>query len=628
MLQAIRTRAGGIIAKVLFGLLIISFGSWGIYTRSDYFQGHSPDTVIATVGSRSIRAEELQQALQPALERLRTQLGTAIDPQQVKQLGILDSLLDQLINRALLDQETERLGIEVSDEVVRSAIYDNPAFKGPDGRFDRGMFQQILMMNRLSEEQLVDRLRHELPRSDLLQAITVGIAVPRPVIETVYRYRAEKRLADIVAFPAASAPDPGQPGEADLTKFYEAHPDLFRAPEYRGFTVIGLAPSDVQKPGDIPEEKVKQEYQQRKEEFELPERREVQQILAPAEEKAKEAQAALAAGKDWKEVATKIAGQDPETIDLGLLKKEELPDLLGGVAFELPVDKPSEPIKSPLGWHILRVVKIEPPTTQSYEQAKPQIEDELARQEAADRLDKIANQADDALAGGAALADVAAKFGLKTATIAAADTQGRDPDGKQVQIPVAPNDALKTVFDTNQNETSRVVDTQDGSIFAVHIDKVTPPQVRPLAEVKDKAVAAWQAEQKRAAVAKEAEALAATVKPDQPLAKVAADKKLTVTPSPPLARSAEAGNPVPPALVSKLFAAKQGDVVTATDATGAYTAQLKEIQVPETMPDNVANALSEQLRGEARVDVAGEFTEALRKRYPIEIKRDALDHMF
>jgi peptidyl-prolyl cis-trans isomerase D len=628
MLQAIRTRAGSIIVKVLFALLIVSFGFWGIYTRSDYFQGHSPDTVIATVGDRSIRADELQQALQPALERLRAQLGTAIDPQQVKQLGILDSLLQQLINRALLDQETERLRLDASDEVVRSTIYDNPAFKGPDGRFDRAMFQQALMMNRLTEDQLVDRLRREIPRSDLLQAITVGITVPKPVVDEVYRYRAEKRIADIVAFPVASAPDPGQPSDADLNKFYEAHPELFRAPEYRGFTVIGLAPSDVEKPGSIPEEKVRQEYDQRKDEFELPERREVQQILAPSEEKAKEAEAALAAGKDWKEVATTVAGQDPETIDLGLLKKDELPDLLAGVAFDLPVDKPSDPIKSPLGWHILRVAKIEPPTTQTFEQAKGQIETELSLQDAVAKIDKIANQADDALGGGASIADVAAKFGLKSATIPAADSNGRDPDGKPVQIPTAPNEVLKTVFGTEQNDTSRITDTQDGSIFAVHIDKVTPPQVRPLAEVKDKAIAAWQAEQKHAEVTKEAEALAAAATPGQPLAKSAADKKLTVTTSQPLSRGAEAGNPVPPALVSKLFAAKQGDIVTATDATGAYTAQLKEIQVPETVPDNIANALSEQLRGEARVDIAGEFTEALRKRYPIDIKRDALDRMF
>ncbi|HEV8030102.1 MAG TPA: SurA N-terminal domain-containing protein [Stellaceae bacterium] len=628
MMQAIRTKAGGIIVKVLFGLLIVSFGFWGIYTRSPYYQDRSPDTVIATVGGRDIRAEELQQALQPALERLRAQLGTALDPQQVKQLGVLDSLLDQLINRALLDQETARLGLDVSDEMVRSAIYDNPAFKGADGRFDRGMFQQVLMMNRLTEDQLVERLRHEIPRSDLLQAITVGIAVPRPEVDAVYRYRAEKRIADIVAFPVASAPDPGQPSEADLSKFYDAHSDLFRAPEYRGFTVAGLGPGDVTKPGDIPEEKVRQEYEQRKDEFETPERREVQQILAPSEDKAKEAEAALAAGKDWKEVATTVAGQDPETIDLGLLKKEELPDILGSVAFELPVDKPSGPIKSPLGWHILRVTKIEPPATQTYEQAKPQIEEELARQDAADRLDKIANQADDALAGGTSLADVAAKYGLKTATIATADSNGRDPDGKPVQIPVAPNDVLKTAFGTDQNDTSRVTDTEDGSIFAVHVDKITPPQARPLADVKDKAVAAWQAEQKHAAVVKEAEALAAAATADQPLTKLAADKKLTVTTSPPLSRSAEPGSQVSPPLLAKLFAAKQGEVVTAADATGAYTAQLKEIQVPETVPDNIANALSEQLRGEARVDVAGEFTEALRKRYPVVIKRDALDRMF
>ena len=628
MLQAIRTRAGSIIVKVLFALLIVSFGFWGIYTRSDYLQGHSPETVIATVGDRNIRAEELQQALQPAMERLRSQFGGTIDQQQMKQLGVVDTLLDQLINRALLDQETARLGLEASDDIVRSAIYDNPAFKGPDGRFDRGLFNQVLTVNHLTEEQLVERIRREVPRSQLLQAITAGVTVPKPVVETVYRHRAEKRIADIVAFPVASAPDVGQPNETDLANFHDAHADLFRAPEYRGFTVAGLAAADVQKPGSIPEEKIRQEYEQRKEEYELPERREVQQILAPSEEKAKEAAAAVAAGKDWKEVATSIGGMDPETIDLGLLKKDELPDLLAGVAFELPVDKPSDPIKSPLGWHILRVVKIEPPTTQTYEQAKEQIEAELSLQEAVGRLDKIANEADDALAGGASLPDLAAKFGLKLATIPATDTNGRDPEGKPVQIPVAPNEVMKTVFGTDQGQSSRMIDTPEGAIFAVHVDKVTPPEVRPLEQVKDQAIAAWQAEQKRAAVVKEAEALAAAVKPEQPLSKAAEAKKLTVTTSPPLSRSAQAGNPVPPALVSKLFAAKQGDVVTAADQTGAYTAQLKEIQVPENAPEEVAKALTEQLRGDARVDVAGQFTEALRKRYPVEIKRDALDRMF
>ncbi len=628
MMQWIRGRAGSIIVKALFALLIISFGFWGIYTRSDYYSGHSPDTVVAAVGDRNIRAEDLQRALEPALERMRAQFGTAIDPRQVKQLGILDTLLGQLIDRSLIDQEAARLGLEVSDEGIRSSIYANPAFRGPDGRFDRQLFAQVLAMNRLSEDQLVARLRHDIPRSDLLQAITAGIAMPRPVVEALYRYRNEKRLADIVAFPAASITNVGEPSEADLGKFHEAHPDLFRAPEYRGFTIASLSPGDLEQPGEIAEDELRKEYEQRKDEFETPDRREIQQILAPSEEKAKEAEAALAAGKDWKDVATTIAEQDPETIDLGLLSRQEIPHELGDVAFELALNQASPPIKSPLGWHLLRVVKIEPAATQSFDQVKPQIAAELKRQRAADRLDKIGNQADDALAGGGALADVAAKFQLKAATVAASDDGGSDPAGKAVALPVAADEVLKAVFATNQGDTSRIMDMKDGSIFAVHVDKITPPQVRPLAEVKGQAVGAWQAEQKREAATKQAETLARAVNPGLALAKAAGDKKLTLLPAAPLSRSAAPGQTVPPALVAKLFDAKPGDVVTASDDTGAYTAQLREIQSPKTVSDAEAAGLSDQLAGEARVGIAGEFTEALRHRFPVEIQREALDRMF
>lgn len=628
MMQAIRTRAGSIVVKVLFALLIVSFGFWGIYTRSDYFQEHSPDTVIATVGDESIRAEKLQQALEPALERLRAQLGTSIDAQQVKQLGILDTLLGQLIDRSLLDQQTARLGLAVSDDTIRSAIYDNPAFRGPDGKFDRQLFAQVLAANRLSEEQLVARLRSELPRTALLQAITTGVAVPRPVVDALYRYREEKRVADIVALPVSTIGDVGTPSEEDLKKFYDKHPDLFRAPEYRSFTVASLAPADVEKPGPIGEDRLRKDYDERKDEFETPEQREIQQILSPSEAKAKEAEAALAAGKDWKEVATTIAGQDPDTIDLGLLNRKEIPHELGDVAFELPLNQPSQPIRTPLGWHILRVVKIEPAATKTFEQAKGKLEAQLKLEDAADKLDKIANQADDALASGAALADVAAKFGLKTATVAAVDEGGRDPAGKAVTLPAASEEILKTAFSTNAGDTSRITDAKDNSIFAVKVEKVTPPALKPLAEVKNIAVTAWQAEQKREAATKEAAALAAAVTPDLPLAKAASEKKLTVLPTVALSRTAAPGQTTPPALVAKLFAAKVGDVVTISDATGAYAAQLKAIQSPETVPDAAAAKLGDQLNSEARVDIAGEFTAALRKRFPVDIQRDALDRMF
>jgi peptidyl-prolyl cis-trans isomerase D len=625
MLQAIRSKAGSFVVKVLFGLLILSFGVWGI---GDIFRNHGTDTTVATVGGQSIPAEDLQNALRPVLDRLSVRFGGAVTMEQAKQLGVVDDALRQLIDRSLGDQEARRLRLDVSDEVIRDEIVANPNFRRSDGRFDRNLFGQVLAANHLTEDQFVAMLRRDVPRADLFQAVMAGAAAPPELVDTLYRYRNEKRIADIVALPAAAAADPGQPSEADLEAFYKAHPDLFRAPEYRGFTVASLTPDDLAKGIEVPEAKLKKTYDQRRDEFELPERRQVQQILTASEDKAKAAEAALGAGKDWREVATTIAGDTPDSLDLGLLKPQDLPDQLSKPVFALALDKPSEPIHTALGWHILRVVKIVPASTESFAAAKPRLEKEVAHDEAVDRVYTVANSADDALAGGAALAEVAAKFKLKTTVVAAADEGGRDPQGKPVSLPVAPAQIVKLAFATDQGQTSRVTETKDNAVFAVHVDKITTPHVKPLAEVRQQAVAAWQAERKRAAVAKKAEQLAKAIGPTTKLAALAAQKGLKATTSPPLLRNPTRDQTVPAALVARLFAAKLGGAVTLADDTGAYVAQLDKIEDARSPSATETKDLSLELTQAMQADIGAEFTEALRARFPVEIRRETLDRLF
>jgi peptidyl-prolyl cis-trans isomerase D len=625
MLQAIRSKAGSFLVKALFGLLILIFGIWGI---GDIFRTRSSDTMVATVGDHGIRADELQTAMRRALEQLSARFGSAIDLQQAKQLGLIDQTLGQLIDRSLVDQEAARLKLDISDDLIRNVITSNPSFTGPDGRFDRVLFNSLLAANHLTEDQYVALLRHDIPRNDLLHAMTAGAVAPESVVDLLYRYQNEKRTADIVSLPTAGVADVGQPSEAELKSFYEAHRDLFRAPEYRGFTLASLSPSDIAKDIEVPEAKLKEEYDQRQDELQLPERREVEQILAPSEEKAKEVETALAAGKDWREVATTIAGQAPDTIELGLLKREEMPSELADVAFELPLNKPSEPVKTRLGWHILRTVKVEPPVTQTFEQAKPQLEADLAHQDAVDRIYRVANKVDDALAGGAAIGDAAAKFGLKTAAVAAADVGGHDPEGEPVALPVSSSDVLKLAFATNEGQTSRVTETSDGAILVLRTDKVIPSEVKPLDEVKEKAIAAWQADKRREMVAKQAEELSAAVKPESKLAAIAAEKGLKAATSPPFMRRPASGDAVPPALVAKLFAAKPGEVVTVSDAAGSYVAQLADVQRSENVSQTASADLSRDLAAGQRADLSEEFTRAMRARFPVEIHREVLDKLF
>ena len=625
MLQAIRSKAGSFIVKLLFGLLILTFGIWGI---GDIFRNRGSDTAVGTVGDQSIRAEELQTALRRALEQLRTRFGSSIDLEQAKKFGLVDQTLAQLIDRSLIDQEVARLKLDVSDDVVRNAITGNPSFRGSDGKFDRSLFGAVLAANNLTEDQYVALLRHDIPRSDLVHAVTGGAVTPQPIVDLLYQYRNEKRTADIVSFPTAGGADIGQPSEEQLKSFYDQHQEMFRAPEYRSFTLASLSPSDVAKDIEIPEAKLKEEYDQRQDELQLPERREVEQILAPSEDKAKEVEAALSAGKDWREVATTIAGQNPDTIDLGLLKREEMPQALADVAFELPLNKPSDPVKTSLGWHILRVVKIEPPVVQSFEQAKPQLEADLARQEAVDRIYKVANQVDDALAGGATITDAGEKFGLKMTTVTSVDVGGHSPDEKPVALPLSPQDILKVAFATNEGQTSRVTETSDGGIFVLRTDRVIAPQVKPLDEVKEKAVAAWEADGRREAAAKQAEELAAAVTPEARLATVATEKGLKVTTPPPFDRHPSAEAAVPAALVGKLFAAKPGEVVTVSDVTGSYVAQLDEVQRPENPSQTATAGLSQELGASQQGDLAEELTQALRAQFPVAIHRDVLDRYF
>jgi peptidyl-prolyl cis-trans isomerase D len=625
MLQAIRSKAGSFVVKGLFVLLILTFGVWGI---GDIFRNRPTDTVIATVGEQSIRAEDLQEATRREIERLSARFGAAIDIQQAKKLGVVDNVLDGLIDRSLLDQEAARLRLEVSDEVIRNTTIDNPKFRTPDGQFDRALFNAVLAENHLTEDQFVTMVRRDIPQDDLRQAVMLGATAPQSMVDLLFRYRNEKRVADIVSLPVADAGDVGQPSEAELTAFYDRHQDLFRAPEYRGFALASISPSDIAQGIEIPEARLKEEFDERQDEFQLPEQREVQQILAPSEDKVKEAAAALAAGKDWNEVATQIVGQNPETIELGLLKREELPRVLADIAFELPLNTPSEPVKTPLGWHILRVVKIEPAVTQTFEQVKPKLEAQLTHDEAVDRIYKVANRVDDALAGGMTLNDAAAKFELKKTEIAAADVNGHDPEGKPIALPIPASDVLKLVFATDEEQTSRVTESPDGGIFMVQVTKVTPPAIKPLAEVKEQAVAAWQGDKRREKVAKMAEELAAAVKPDTRLAAVAAEKGLKVATSPPLSRRPGRGETTSPTLVAELFKAKPGEVVTVADGGGSYVAQLDEVQAPETPSQSAAEEVSRDLNQGIRTDLSAELRQALRARFPVEIRREAVDRLF
>lgn len=634
MLQAIRSKASSLVAKILFGLLIVTFGIWGI---GDIFRNRGADTTVATVGGRKIDVSELTLAVRQEEAQWRQMLrGQQLNAEQLKQFGIVDAALQRLINRGLVDLEIGRLRLAVSDEALNQLIRTNRAFLNEHGVFDPERYRQLVAgQHHMSTQQFEAGLRSDMMRVQLNEAIVDGVSPPAGLVDALYRSRAERRTADIVSLPPSAAGAPAAPDDAEIEAFYEQHKASFTVPELRSFTIGLLQLDDVAAQIKIPEEKLHEEYQGRIAEFHTPEQRRFQQILLTDEAKAREAAAQLAAGKDFAQVAKDVAGAAPETLDLGFFKKDELPPQLGEAAFALRQGASSEPIQDPLGWHILRVTEIKLAETQPFDAVKDKLAKEDARELAGDRIGKLANEIEDALAGGATFADVAQRFDLKQSKLENVDEAGHGPDGQAVELPQGAGAALATAFKTEAGQASQLNElgseeaaSSDG-YYLVQVDKVTPQSVKPLEQVKAQVAQLWQQQQREAALEKLAKEIVDEVKGGRKLADIAAQRKLAVFSSAPLQRTG--GDPkVPPALVAGIFGAAPGTAVFAKANDGYAVAQVKEVLAPDAAQEGkeVAQFSDRLLAPQMRDDMLQEFERALRGRYPVSIDPSAVARAF
>jgi len=623
MLQAIRSRAASLVVKILFALLILSFGVWGI---GDIFRKADRDTAVAHVGDAKIDVTELNLAVQTQMNKMRGLFGGSIDMEQARQLGIIDNALNDLIDRKLVDLEVQRLGLAVGRDTVREMIFANPAFRDPAGNFSRATYGQILAANRLTDTQYEAMLRLDIDRGNLAQAIIEGGSAPRELAQALYRSRNEKRVAETVFLPAASAGDIGTPTDADLKEYHDQHSDDFRAPEYRTFTVGILSPDDLSTGITVSEQKLKAEYQARLSQFQTSERRKLEQILVNDEAKVKEVQDQLAQGKDFLDVAKTIAGQSADAVDLGWIQRGDMPEEIAEVVFALKENEVSEPVQTPLGRHILKVTAIEDASTKSFDEVKAQLTADIARDQATDDIARTANSVDDALAAGSSFDEIAEKFKFKTATFTNVTVEGRDEKGGIVQVPPPGRDILRTAFATEQGQMSQFTESQD-IYYLVRAVKVTPATIKPLETVKDQVVAGWQRERRDELLAKQAKELAAAATEGKTLKEVAAAKNLTLGTTPPFGRTGSDALPAP--VIARLFEAKPGAIVTAQANDGYYVAQVIDTKPADPTAEPAAvESLAKQLDNSVQADLMAQFGQALRQRYTVSIDRAAVDRQF
>ena len=607
----------------LFGLLIASFAVWGI---GDIFRGSSQERAIAEIGGDPILQRDYTQALSREINRISGRLGSQLEMDQARAFGIPDQVLSQMISRALFDRKAGDLGMLVTDDQIRRLIAQQEAFKDDLGNFDRNRFVMQLQNLGMGEGEYVATIRRDIIRQQLAGAVSAAVTVPRQLVEALYGYRNERRIAQYVLVRNDSITDMAAPNEPALEAFHKEFSGQFMAPAWRAVTLVQLLAADLAAESTVTEAQLRDEFEDRFEDFVTPEKRDLEQIVFQDGAQARAAKTRLDGGASFATVAEEMTGEPP--VELGAMERDLLPAELAEAAFALAEGAVSEPVESVLGWHILRVVEVEPRQEPTFEDLREELAKDVAMEMAIDSMASIANQLDDELGGGASLEEAARALALTTRRIEAIDRQGRDLAGE----PVAelPGDRfLEVAFEIEEGRESLLTETENGDYFILRIDSVTPPQLRPLNEVRAEVTELWRSAQRAKLAREAAEVLAERVKSGNEFAVVAAEAGLMVTQTKPVNRFETAADNTPsPALASKLFQIVVGEVTTSPAAEGHLVAKLIEVVAadPYTDPDTVG-AVRESLVGSLQGDLLAQFLASMRGEYGVEIKQQALNEL-
>ena len=622
MLDAIRKRTSSIVAFGLIGLLILSFVVWGI---GDLLRVRIAD-VVAEVGDVEIPPARLGDEFQRELNRLGNLTGNQLTREQARSLGLLEAVLQNMIDSTLYGLGAADLGVAISDDLIRRNIDANPNFRNQFGKVDPNRFNQVLRSNGLSESGYVALLRGELARAQYMESIRAGGVAPRALIEAIYRHRQEKRRADVVVVADESMTVASEPGEAALTAFHKDNPAPFTVPEYRRLTAVILEAQELAREIAVSDEELADAYQQREDEFRQPKRRRLRQMVLAEEADAKRAYGLLGEGREFGEVAREVSGAD--ALDLGVVDRARLLPEMADTAFSLEDGAYSQPLESPLGWHLVMVDGIEEAKIQTLEQVREKLRPDVARDKAIDGLFSLANQLEDQLGGGASIEEAAGKLNLRLLRIDAADRLGLDTFGN----PVAglPKGAvfLDAAFRTLEGEESPLTETGTDGYFIVRVDAITPPELRPLDAVRRDVATAWKSERRAEAADAAAKALLEKIRGGAALAEGA--KGLPVTTPEPFTRfTVNTDHGLPRELVSGLFGIKPGDAVMARGVGGAYVARLKEILPANPLSDSAGlKAIEDQLTRSVRADLLAQLAGALRERFPVTVNPRVIEQNF
>ncbi len=574
MMDAMRNAAKTWVAKLLLGLLALSFGVWGI---ADVFTGFGQGP-LASVGEQQISAEQFSTALNNQLQQLSQQTGTPISIEDARKFGIDRSVLNSLIQTAVVDDQIQKLKLGVSNAYIVAETAANPQFQDSAGKFDKDAFLRTLAQAGISEQAYLAGERRDKLRKSIADAVNEDFTPPKALIDALYRDRSEQRDARYFVIKAADS-EVAAPSGDDIKKQYDGNPQSYTAPEYRTVAIMSVLPADIAKKQTVSADELTAGYEKYKLDYYTPEKRTILQLSFADEATARKAKERLAGGLDFLALAKEMGVSETDMTFTDAIKKDFIDPAVAEAAFSLAEGAISDPIKGSLTITLLKVVKVTPEVQETLEQAKQKLTDRLQLEKAEEEVQAVYDQVEDARAAQTKFEDIAKNLGISFQLIGPVDVNGRGKDGKDTAIPQA-EALLRSAFASDVGVENDALSDEAGHLW-YEVREVQPSAVRPLEDVKADVVKDIVATKVRELALDKARKLAERAKGGTPLETLATEVSATVQSVTGLKRN-ETSAEFDAVAVQAVFAIPENAFTVAPegDGTGAKVIQSQAVLLP------------------------------------------------
>jgi peptidyl-prolyl cis-trans isomerase D len=375
-------------------LVVISFVAFYVpdFLR-DRTRGGGPST-LATVDGEPISVATFRRVYQQRVQQFRSAYGSSFDERMVKQLGLDQQILRQLIDERTAGSEARRLGLTVSDAEVAQRIYEIDAFQ-QNGAFSEELYTRVLAVQRppLAKAEFEESLRQSLMVEKLRAALTEWVNVRDADVDDEYKRRNEKVKADLVVISADKLRNDVTVTDKDVSDWFESHKETYRTGEKRKIKYLLIDTQQVRAKTVVPPSEIERYYRANEAQFTTPEQVRASHILVKTDGKDDAAVKAKAeallkqakSGADFAALAKKNSedeGSAPQGGDLDYFGRGRMAKEFEDAAFSLSPGQISDLVKTQFGYHIIKVTDHKPETKRSLDEARPQITENLAYERA------------------------------------------------------------------------------------------------------------------------------------------------------------------------------------------------------------------------------------------------------